>query len=646
MRLLYIFVLALLSLQLYAIPARVTSFKAKMADGTIETLRFFGDENMSFYLTESGYIAERGENGIFTRTDKRLEDVMNRVQKRAGIGTLENAPLPAAGSPKIPVILVNFSDMNMTVASTNDSVKSYYDLYCNGTRDGILYTGAGSSGAVRDYFAQQSDSTFLPEFAIIGPVTLSKEMAYYGKNSGGAKDVNFSEFCNEALHLAMEEETNFLSKFDNDKDGTVDMAFFIYAGLPESDIGVTEDAIWPKEMLTERTINGVKFSVSACCSELSLNNKGVGAPAGIGTMCHELSHSIGLPDTYDIGYTNLGMSYWSIMDSGNYCNNGKTPCGMTGYERDFLNWRQLEVVNRPATLRLQALEEGGTAYKVVNDASAGGNEYYVLENRQRTNWDASLTKVFGCGMLVTHVDYSKTAWISNTINVNASHQRMTFIPANNKYIGPYNASNSTHLVESMNGQLYSTDGALTDTTTPASVVYTGGFMYKDIKQVYQHENGDITLKFMPLGILDAPEGLQVDETGPQGGVVSWQPVAEATCYKLEAYEIGEDETKTLVYRQDSIFSTSQRVMFGNSHRYVEFCITAMCDTYEDSPAATLELDLTLDCVEQHHDTTVYDGIYTLGGIKMGDDPTALEGAVPGIYVVRRGGHASLYIISK
>ena len=38
-----------------------------------------------------------------------------------------------------------------------------------GTRDGILYTGAGSRGAVRDYFAQQSDSLFLPEFEVIGP---------------------------------------------------------------------------------------------------------------------------------------------------------------------------------------------------------------------------------------------------------------------------------------------------------------------------------------------------------------------------------------------------------------------------------------------------------------------------------------------
>ena len=67
------------------------------------------------------------------------------------------------GSPRIPVILVNFSDEKLTVTETARGIADYYDKYCNGTRDGILYTGAGSRGAVRDYFAQQSDSLFLPE---------------------------------------------------------------------------------------------------------------------------------------------------------------------------------------------------------------------------------------------------------------------------------------------------------------------------------------------------------------------------------------------------------------------------------------------------------------------------------------------------
>ena len=154
------------------------------------------------------------------------------------------------------------------------------------------------------------------------------------------------------------------------------------------------------------TINGVTVSVTACCSELSKGSSG-NQPSGIGTMCHEVSHALGLPDEYDTNYTALGMSYWSLMDSGNYCDNGKTPCGLTAYERDLLGWRPLTVLERSTTVRLRPLEAGGVGYKVVNEANP--DEYYVLENRQHVGWDNGLMKL-GHGMLVVHVDYDETAW--------------------------------------------------------------------------------------------------------------------------------------------------------------------------------------------------------------------------------------------
>jgi M6 family metalloprotease-like protein len=119
-------------------------------------------------------------------------------------------------------------------------------------------------------------------------------------------------------------------------------------------------------------------------------------------MCHEVSHSLGLPDQYDTNYRALGMSYWSLMDSGNYCNNGKTPCGYTSYERDFLGWRNLEILHESTTVRLKPLEQGGKGYKIVNEKN--NDEYYILENRQPVGWDNGLVKL-GHGMLAMHVDY-------------------------------------------------------------------------------------------------------------------------------------------------------------------------------------------------------------------------------------------------
>lgn len=142
--------------------------------------------------------------------------------------------------------------------------------------------------------------------------------------------------------------------------------------------------------------------------------------------------AVGLPDEYDYNYVALGMSYWSLMDCGNYCVNGYVPCGLTAYQRDFLGWRPLETLNESRTVTIRPLEKGGKGYKVVNDANP--DEYYILENRQDEGWDSGLASL-GRGLLVTHVDYDYQKWVSNRLNSSAKHQRMSFIPANNLYIG-------------------------------------------------------------------------------------------------------------------------------------------------------------------------------------------------------------------
>ena len=555
MRLLHILGLLTLSAQIYAVPARFHVFRAQMSDGTFQNIRFCGDEYRSYYVNEEGFLVEKEESGCFRVTSLRPQDKEKTASVRAmRASSQDRVAIKPLGSPRIPVILVNFSDEKLTVTETARGIADYYDKYCNGTRDGILYTGAGSRGAVRDYFAQQSDSLFLPEFEVIGPVTLDKPMAYYGENSpSGAKDIRFSEFCSEALEQATTLVSDFKTRFDNDGNGTVDLAFFIYAGLPESDPGVTEDAIWPKEMIRPMTINGVTVSVTACCSELSKGSSG-NQPSGIGTMCHEVSHALGLPDEYDTNYTALGMSYWSLMDSGNYCDNGKTPCGLTAYERDLLGWRPLTVLERSTTVRLRPLEAGGVGYKVVNEANP--DEYYVLENRQHVGWDNGLMKL-GHGMLVVHVDYDETAWKNNMLNTNATHQRMSFIPANNRYVGPYNAESSADLLNALGGQPYpGTEGntALTNETTPASLVFTGTRMNKPITQIRELENGDIVLKYMPKGRLEAPVVETAVEVASNSFKFSWSPSENATFYTVKVYGISGDGqwTEHPVFIADSL----------------------------------------------------------------------------------------------
>ena len=615
MRLLHILGLLTLSAQIYAVPARFHVFRAQMSDGTFQNIRFCGDEYRSYYVNEEGFLVEKEESGCFRVTSLRPQDKEKTASVRAmRASSQDRVAIKPLGSPRIPVILVNFSDEKLTVTETARGIADYYDKYCNGTRDGILYTGAGSRGAVRDYFAQQSDSLFLPEFEVIGPVTLDKPMAYYGENSpSGAKDIRFSEFCSEALEQATTLVSDFKTRFDNDGNGTVDLAFFIYAGLPESDPGVTEDAIWPKEMIRPMTINGVTVSVTACCSELSKGSSG-NQPSGIGTMCHEVSHALGLPDEYDTNYTALGMSYWSLMDSGNYCDNGKTPCGLTAYERDLLGWRPLTVLERSTTVRLRPLEAGGVGYKVVNEANPDE----------------------------VHVDYDETAWKNNMLNTNATHQRMSFIPANNRYVGPYNAESSADLLNALGGQPYpGTEGntALTNETTPASLVFTGTWMNKPITRIRELENGDIVLKYMPKGRLEAPVVETAVEVASNSFKFSWSPSENATFYTVKVYGISGDGqwTEHPVFVADSLSETCCTVRLDDTgYQSYAYGVSALDDEYEDSEFSDYGyVQLPADAVRQ---VSAEDGasveVYSLHGVLLARSREEMLNLNPGIYILR------------
>ena len=110
----------------------------------------------------------------------------------------------------------------------------------------------------------------------------------------------------------------------------------------------------------------------------------------------------------------------------------------------------------------------GSAVKVTNDANH--DEYYLLEYRVHTGWDEFLP---GEGILILHVDYNKYAWNNNTVN-NQGRQRMTIIPADNSLS---NYSNSTDTWP-RNGL-----DSLTNSSTPAATVYTGGYMNKPITEM-------------------------------------------------------------------------------------------------------------------------------------------------------------------
>ena len=216
-------------------------------------------------------------------------------------------------------------------------------------------------------------------------------------------------------------------------------------------------------------------------------------------MCHEFSHCLGYPDFYDTDYSGgQGMGYWDLMDGGSYNGDGYQPAGYTSYERWMAGWKEpVELTTTTQVANMKALQDGGEAYIVYNNGNR--NEYFLLENRQFTGWDASLP---GEGLLILHVDYNASAWADNTPNDIPSHQRMTWISADNEYQYTTYQGSKYYTIEGMANDPfpYGSVNAFNKSTTPAAKFFnknTDGTYYLDssIEEITQNTDGTVSFNF-------------------------------------------------------------------------------------------------------------------------------------------------------
>ena len=505
-----------MTLGMMAVPAKRGLWKnLKLADGTEVRAQLVGDEHGHYWVDNDGKTYLENEEDVFQKVDAEVVKSKAKAhrQKANALHTKRLAPRKVGevgsyiGQKKGIIILVNFS--NVSFNTTN----AYFKRVVNEEN----FSDGDFKGSMYDYFKAQSDGKFELKFDVVGPVTVSKTQSYYGKNDSDGNDMYPGTMVIEALKLA-DSQVNY-ADYDWDGDGYVDQVYVVYAGKGEADGGASS-TIWPHAYtLAEakiygdgsgvQTLDGVKIDTYACGAEL---NGQTGDLAGIGTMCHEFSHCLGYPDFYDTDYSGgQGMFEWDLMDSGSYNDDGYRPAGYTSYERWVAGWREpIELTTTTEVNDLKATELGGESYIIYNKGNQ--NEYYLLENRQKTGWD---TAIPGKGLLIIHVDYNATIWNNNTPNDDPSHQRMTWIAADNKY-----------QYEMWNGsKYYTTTGAANDpfpygsknsfdkNTTPAAKFYNkniDGTYYMDssIQNIKRNTDGTVSFKFI------AAEGEDPDPVDP------------------------------------------------------------------------------------------------------------------------------------
>lgn len=571
----------MLAASAFAVPAKRVKRQVQQPDGSVLTVMLRGDENFHYTSTEDGQpLVQRADgaycyatldsNGKLTASAQVAHDVesrgaaelsflnyytaesqkvrslgMERAKQRnarrmarlANRGVVDASGKPVrrvmagatggegigvTGKRKGLVILVNFKDKKMQSKHTQAEWNDYFNK--------VGYNKYGNNGSVHDYFYAQSYGKLDLEFDVIGPVTVSKNMASYGANDAQGNDIDPAGMIKEACELAYAKEKMDMSQYDWDGDGAVDQVYVIYAGYGEA-AGGDANTIWPHEWDIQGggyslVLGGQRIRTYACSSEL---NGGNGTDiSGIGTACHEFSHCMGIPDFYDTaGGGCFGMDAWDLMDYGSYGGDGYEPTGYNTYEKWVSGWIEPTILTEPCYIKnMKPLSDAPEACVVFNEANK--NEYYIFENRQLKGTDVALPNH---GMLVIHVDYDQKVWFDNEVNNTSNHQRFTVVPADNKL------TSETVTGDTYPGTTKSTE--LTDTSKPAATLFNANsdgrkFLGKPVTEITE-KDGLISFTFMGGVNLDAPQPkvMNMTETSFTGG---WNAVDGAESYTVELRE--------------------------------------------------------------------------------------------------------------
>jgi len=514
-----------------AIPAQRGIWKnVTLSDGTTVRVELRGDEFVSYWQAKDGrcFIQEEG-TAFFKHVDvkeliakaapKVAQANARRAARRAALrkAKIGGDHIEYKGKKKGLIILTQFKDKKFALGHN----KKFYDEVVNAMELSAAKKKLGFTGSVKKYFYDQSRGQFELDFDVVGPVTLDREYAYYGAHGNGDNDVRPGTMVAQACRKAAEELTNSgfdLKAYDWDNNGYVDQVFILYAGKGEAS-GGDANTIWPHEYNLEasdfgkalRINDDLSFNTYACGCEIFWDQIGRDIASGIGTICHEFSHCLGLPDMYDTNGSNFGMSYWDIMDQGSYAGNQFTPPSYTSFELAYAGWLDPIELKEPTSVRgMRPIGDGGQTFVIYNDANP--NEYYLLENRQKEGtWDAAM---YGEGLLVLHVDYDANIWQWNRVNntsapyynsdgnlVTNDHQRCTIIAADNDWSA---VSESGYInATSLAGDPYPYNGnnQLTNTSTPNASVYNANtdgskLMNKSITNIVRNADGTIDFDFM------------------------------------------------------------------------------------------------------------------------------------------------------
>ena len=310
--------------------------------------------------------------------------------------------IPSTGSPRVLVILINFSDTTPTYSRHDlyqkifgnnvPGVPSVADYYRDVSYGQLNLQGGETIDVVDWYQASHSHDYY-------SPGTNGRFVGYYPQN--------VYHLAEEAIDAAHTAGVDF-SRYDNDGDGEAEAVIIIHQGQGAEITGNTYDIHTNMVMISSgggqaRTYNGVLVDLFTIEPERSLVNSIV----SVGQIAHELGHQMGMPDTYDWDASSYGVGQYDLMCRGVWGANREVydpdhPAHPSAYQKVLLGWITPTLITpaNQGTQTLPAFETNPSVLKVPANPDEA-REYFLLANLTRTGNHAGLPSE---GLFIWHVD--------------------------------------------------------------------------------------------------------------------------------------------------------------------------------------------------------------------------------------------------